>query len=99
MNEMQGFKRPGGNLAVRYRRTGVEPAGFDFLFPIWAITRIRWQFGPRTWSVEVNAPGRFRNALTNRVFEERVATRALAWELAQRVAERVERGEFDRHLA
>jgi hypothetical protein len=99
LEESLTFRRPAGILSVRYRRTGVEPSGLDVFFPIWAFTRLKWQLsGERTWSVEVNAPGRFRHILTRRIFGEIVPSRKEAWALAQRVAERVDRGEFDRYL-
>lgn len=100
LNEVRGFKRPEGNLAVSWKRTGVEPAsGLTWFLPLWAFTRLRWQFRTKkTWSVEVHAPGRFRNVLTRCVFEQTVPTRDEAWALAQRVADQVESGTFDHYL-
>lgn len=100
LSEIMVFKRPPGAVAVRYRRTGVEPAGLDIFFPVWAVTRLRWQLRKqKTWTVEVTTEGGSSFLLNRPVFAETVCDRAAAWALAQEIAERVERGELDEAVA
>lgn len=92
------IKRPSGVYFVVAGRTGVETGGGCALaFPLWAITRLRWQFGPRSWSVEVSAPWTLNrwNAHLRRLEQWTFESRREAEAFIPEVVERVRRGEFD----
>ena len=88
-----------GTYFVLVGRTGVEPSGGSCLLslPWWAISRLRWQLGRRTWSVEVSAPwsGRRWNARLRRVQRWSFETYGEAEAFLPQAVERVRRGEFD----
>lgn len=91
-------ERPTGTYFVHSGRTGLEPSGGCAVgFPVWAITRLRWQFGARSWSIEVSAPwSRKRwNSRLRRVQRWTFDTCAEAEALMPEVIQRVHNGEFD----
>ena len=62
--------RPNGRVGVGFGRTGVSAAGSSLVgFPFWLATRLRWELGPRTWTVKIVTSGRFK-ALLSRTLEE-----------------------------
>lgn len=98
MRRPTAIVRPSGTYFVLIGRTGVEPSGDIALgFPLWAITRLRWQFGPRTWSVEVSAPWSRRrwNSRARRLKRWSFKTRGEAEAFFPEAVELARRGDFD----
>jgi hypothetical protein len=98
MRRPTAIERPSGTYFVFVGRTGVEPSGGCALgFPFWAVSRLRWQLGPRTWSIEVSAPWSERrwNARSRRLERWSFKTRGEAEAFLSEVVDRVRRGEFD----
>ena len=95
---LRPVKRPTGTFFVVAGRTGVQPSGGCAVgFPIWLVSRLRWQAGPRTWSVEAVAPlSRQRwNTRLRRLdrwdFDSRDAAEAFVPEVVRRLSD----GEYD----
>lgn len=98
MHRPTTIERRSGTYFVVLGRTGVESSGGCALgLPLWVVSRLRWQIGPRTWSVEVSAPlsGRRWNARLRRLERWSFKTRGEAEAFVPEVVNRVRRGEFD----
>lgn len=96
-SHMQPFpvRRPRGVVTVLVRRSGVAPtAGCAIAAPIWLVTRLKWQFSDRTWSVEVASAPKGRARLRP-VEQSTYDTRAEADSAATDIIERAKAGEYD----
>lgn len=96
-------ERPTGKFSVSFRRTGVQPTagGCGCLIPVWMFSRLRWQAGPRTWTVQVRTGKSLPLATTvfrKVVFEQTAPSKEEGQRLANEVLRRVRAGELD-HLA
>ena len=93
------IKRPHGTYFVQVRRSGVEPSGGCLLgFPLWLVTRLRWQLShDRSWTVEVVAPLALRQLIRSqrRLLLESYETEEAAMKAAEGIAQRAAGGEFD----
>ena len=95
------IKRDSRTYFVWVRRTGVEPSGGCLLgFPIWIVTRLRWEISSdRSWSVEVANPFNIRHPLQvhskRRLLHEVFDTEDAAMAAAAEIAARVEAGEIN----
>lgn len=83
-------KHDGVTYVVRVRRHQVEPSGGCLLgFPIWVVTRLRWQVsGTREWSVETMRMRR-SGLGGERVRSERFRTRSDAMKSAEAELDRL----------
>lgn len=95
---LQPIKRPTGTFFVVAGRTGVQPSGGCAVgFPIWLVSRLRWQAGARTWSVEAVAPLSRRrwNSTLRRLDRWDFASRDEAEAFVPQVVRRLSYGEYD----
>lgn len=95
--------RPTGKFSVSFRRTGVQPTagGCGCLIPFWVFSRLRWQLGPRTWTVQVRAGKALPLGTTvfrQVVLEQTAASKEEGQRLANGVLRQLRAGELD-HLA
>lgn len=92
-------KRENRTYFVQVRRRRVEPSGGCLLgFPIWLVTRLRWQISPgRPWSVEVVGSASLRRPLLSqrRLLHITFETEEAAMIASAEIVERVGSGDFD----
>ena len=89
-----GIKRGESSFIVRVRRKGGEPtAGCVFFYPIWLVTRLRWQFSDRLWTAELSAAG--RSGIGRKFKQEEFATADEAVARGEEWTVAVEQGLFD----
>jgi len=98
-----GEERPTGRFSLSFRRTGVQPTagGCGCLIPLWMVSRLKWQAGPRTWTVQVRTGKSLPLGTTvfrQVVFERAAPSKEEGQRLANEVLRRLRAGELD-HLA